>query len=269
MSGTVERLCGHDMRSGRERPFGALFSVISDAAQEVRCDYALCGPMAMGVYGRARMVAGPDLLVAANDLEPLIASIDRDARISRRDAARFRFSTGEGDSVPFWVRGVCDEPALSAIEFSTPVALFGVLVPVAPPAFVFWLLAIGDAPQDRVDAAMMLADEPDLLNTVCERERAHSGWQLQQMQAMLEDMAEMERGRYRALAKHLERQARRPSRATVVSKYGPSSPICLETGMKGARHGQGRKNAGCDHGLQQKGALPPYSACSDGWPNDA
>lgn len=237
MISTLEKLCGHEIQSGRVRPFKALFSLIAGAAHSVNVNYALCGPMAMGIHGRARMVAGPDILVPDNDLEPFLAYLDGDSGISRRDGNRIGFSIEKGIRLPFWLYGVRTELGLSAITLSRSVRLFGISVPVTPKHLVFSLLAMGDMPRDKIDAGMMLADEPDILRSALDSELGLGGYRLRQMQERLEDLAEQERGRDKALLNHLESQARRRSRKSIACLCSDTISKASGNHKSGARYG--------------------------------
>jgi hypothetical protein len=66
-----------DIESSRDKPIRRRFLQLLDALERVNAQYAICGAVAMGAHGARRFTEDVDVLVAADDLEGVVAQLSR------------------------------------------------------------------------------------------------------------------------------------------------------------------------------------------------
>ncbi len=69
------RLMSDDITSNAARPVGLRFTQLVDALERAHARYAICGATAMGAHGAERFTKDIDVLVTAEDIEPVIAEL--------------------------------------------------------------------------------------------------------------------------------------------------------------------------------------------------
>lgn len=69
-----------DISGKRARPVERRFAQLIDALERAKARYALCGAMAMGAHGFRRFTADIDVLVAAEDLDRVLAELSTTMR---------------------------------------------------------------------------------------------------------------------------------------------------------------------------------------------
>ena len=80
-------LMAADINSTRDRPIRRRFIQLLDALEAVRARYAIIGAVAMGAHGARRFTEDIDVLIADNDLEPVVHRLSRSmAELGREPA---------------------------------------------------------------------------------------------------------------------------------------------------------------------------------------
>jgi hypothetical protein len=79
-----------DIQSSRARPVRRRLTQVVDALERVRARYAICGAIAMGAHGHRRFTEDIDVLVAEEDLEPVVAALAGSMREIGREPATGR-----------------------------------------------------------------------------------------------------------------------------------------------------------------------------------
>src|SRR5258708_5376877 len=69
-----------DIKTDKARPIRRRFVQLLDAVEKTRARYAICGAVAMGAHGAERFTHDVDVLVAAEDLERVVAVLSMSMR---------------------------------------------------------------------------------------------------------------------------------------------------------------------------------------------
>ncbi len=88
---------------------------VTDALDEAHIDYALCGGLALAVYGFPRATKDLDLIVCAEDLAAIRAAV-RPLGF-RREADILNFRTGTAEEANLWRVSQADGEDLLTIDF--------------------------------------------------------------------------------------------------------------------------------------------------------
>lgn len=72
----------------RARPVFRRFNQLVDVLERTRARYAICGAMAMGGHGAERFTKDIDVLIAAEDLEKVVAELASTMRVLGREPER-------------------------------------------------------------------------------------------------------------------------------------------------------------------------------------
>jgi hypothetical protein len=81
-------LMAEDIHSSRDKPARRRFTQLVDALEQARARYAIIGAVAMGAHGAERYTQDIDVLVAADDLERVVANLSGTMTEIGREPAR-------------------------------------------------------------------------------------------------------------------------------------------------------------------------------------